>query len=157
MSRLFFKGSVSSGAGLFAFENQLKEDCIAHKAIRGWPSRLLPGTLNVSIIQSDPELGSCGLSTLDRNKSFRPIVYLDRSAIDGNTITPVSHGAFGGDLQFWRAILESSNKDISHHCFMLRRVGSAYEATIELVSDRMLRSRFGLQNGDLVRIFIFSD
>lgn len=157
MSRLCFKGSVSNGAGLFAFENQFKEDCISSKAISNWPSRLLPGTLNVNIIHSDPELGSCGLSALDRNENFRPVVYLDSAAIDGNTITPVSHGAFGGDLQFWRAILETSNKGISHRCFMLRRVGSAYEATIELVSNRMLRSRFGLQNGDLVKIFVFSD
>lgn len=156
MKSILFEGVVTTGAGLFALENQFREDCIAFKSVDGWPSYLLPGTLNVSIIHPDSALGVRNLRTMDRNEKFRPAVYLDGSVIDENTITPTSHGAFGGDLQFWRAVLDVPEKDVCHHCFMLRRVGSAYETTIELVSDRMLRSRFGLQNGDVAKVLVLS-
>ncbi len=77
--------------------------------------------------------------------------------IPKNTITPEKKGPYAGDLQFWRAILQVLNKDIMHHCYMLRRFRSGYAFDIELVSDVHIRSHFGLESGDQVLLTVIGE
>lgn len=157
-----FEGKVCGGAGLFAKENKIPSPINELSGLGEWPDTFEPGTFNIQVAASKwPEIHgldfpSRGVSCLDRSSIFPPALYLDHSNIPNNTLNPNNRGEFGGDLQFWRALIQLEGISENVYCYMLRRVKSGYRDKVELVSNIKIRSTYNLSDGHPVELTIFS-
>ncbi len=156
-----FNGKVCDGAGLFSKEIELPSPKELSD-LGNWPDVFAPGTFNIQVTGSSwPEIAgldfaSQGVRCLDRSSIFVPAAYLDYSVVPNNTLNPGNKGEFGGDLQFWRAVLQMSDISESLYCYMLRRVGSGYRNKIELVSNIHIRNTYKLFNGHPVKLTVYT-
>jgi hypothetical protein len=162
MQMLTFVGTYSSGASRFAKEIDLSATIGPLKEINGWPHSLVPGTFNIDIDESnwpvipDLDFNTSGVGCLDRSHSFPPVVYLDYSVVPKNTLNPEKSGEFGGDLQFWRAIMRINQANEPLNCYMMRRVRSGYRTKIEVVSDVHISTKYELVHGHAIELRVLA-
>lgn len=158
---LEFRGRICNGAGLFAQEIILPSPVEELKSIENWPSRLINGTLNVQIglfgwpSATGLNFRSGGVQCLDRAMHFPPALYLHHSYIPNNTIRPTKEDNSAGDLQFWRTELFIEGVREIVRCYMLRRVRSGYQNTIEIMSHIHFRNEYDVRNGQKVSLIVY--
>ena len=157
-----FDGKVCDGVGRFSKEIKIPSPIKELSNLGNWPATLVPGTFNVQVPASGwPEVEgldfrSRGVRCLDRANNFPPACYLDYAVVPNNTLNPTNKGEYGGDLQFWRAILQVGDVGESVYCYMLRRVKSGYMDRIELVADIHIRNTYKLANGHPIKLTIYT-
>lgn len=161
IKQIKFFGKVCDGAGRFSKENIIKPFNKTCKS--GWPTDFEPGTFNIRVDDTNwpdaqgLDFRTDGLWCMDRNTHFKPAHYLPYTYIPNNTLNPNNKGQYGGDLQFWRAILKIGNSSEIIKCYMLRRVRSGYKDKIELVSGLHIRKTFNIGNCCHAQLTVLED
>jgi len=158
-----FFGKYGSGADKFAQQIKLPNPINELSQVHGWPDSLVPGTFNIDVDQTrwpridGLDFESLGLKCLDRNDLFRPIAYLDYGVVPNNTLSPENNGEFAGDFQFWKSVMRIEDVDQSFPCYLLRRVRSAYQTKIEVVSNTHYESTYQLEHGRKVQLTVYGN
>ncbi|MGB9153234.1 MAG: DUF120 domain-containing protein [Alphaproteobacteria bacterium] len=158
MDRLVFNCEISSGMGMYselAFPT--------HAQIQGlpkdWSDNMFRGSLNAAVIDYPVELSALGegfrVQKLD-NKKFTPAVVIPQTAIGNNSLGPRGNDTERGTGQAWRAQINVTKTGEKADVWAVRRIGSAYNDIIELMSDMKLRDHLRLKDGDKIELTLFA-
>ncbi|HUY89020.1 MAG TPA: hypothetical protein VMV10_09820 [Pirellulales bacterium] len=155
VSKLEFIGTVRTNTDHFSKVMRLpgRDDLLVVPS--DWPTKLVPGTLNVEIDgfpEGFDEIGEGdGLAKLDKGK-FTAALVIPQRKIVGNNLKSSEEEPTRGFAQAWRAELQAIATGQATTCWMLRIIGADNRSQIELVDQEYLRSRLNLADGMAVKV-----
>jgi CTP-dependent riboflavin kinase len=149
MEPIVFKGCIVKGVGRYV-ELHVPGRNEIRQAPSDWPEVLCKGSLNVRIAPDGypPLFKETGLqdSTKSLDVKCYPCVFeIAQHEFGNNKLTPGPAMPKRGSAQVWRAVLTANGHNIE--CWVLRRYGSGLADQLELLSDKHLRTEYGLEDG----------
>lgn len=156
MDPLTFEGIITSGVGRYIELHVPGREEIV-QAPGDWPKVLCKGSLNVRIVPEGypPLFSECGHPNTVRSldtKCFPCSFMIGHDEFGNNQLRPIPSTPKRGSAQVWRAVLKTNGYSID--CWVLRRFGSGLSDQLELLSEKHMRSEYGLEDGERATIVL---